>query len=111
MRPGKADRRDERAEPHPAPVTLHGQLQQGNVVAVGPRLPVRRLLYQLNQLISAENLLELVVQPILLDLECDLSRVSGGVEVVLAQDHQDVLVNNSPGGINITTGPRPLWTS
>ena len=42
------------------------------------------------------------MQPILLNLEGDLGRVSGGVEIVLAQDHQDVFVNNPPGDI-VTT--------
>ena len=39
MGTGQTDRRDEGAEPHSAPVTFHCQLQQGDVVAVGPRRP------------------------------------------------------------------------
>ena len=48
--------------------------------------------------ISLYNLLELLVQPVLLYLEGDLSGICGVVEVVLPQHHQHVLVNNPAAG-------------
>ena len=113
VRPGQTDWRHQRAEPHTASVTLHCQLQQGDVVAVGPGLPGEEedeVVITDNHLsyISGGNLLELIVQPVLLNLEGDLSRICGGVEVVLAQHHQDVFVNNPPGGEDDKLATR--WT-
>ena len=41
------------------------------------------------------------MEPVVFNLEGDLSRVSGRVEIVLTQDHQDISVNNAPAGINM----------
>ena len=102
VRLGQTDGRHEGTEPHTTAVTLHCQLQQGDVVAVRSRLPEIRLRSPTFR--SGENLLELIVEPVLLYLEGDLGRVSGRVEIVLAQHHQDIFVDNAPASIKMPRG-------
>ena len=86
---------------HPAPVPLGPQPQQCNVVAVGALAPAHTTTCHIGSANNGGgNSLELLVHPHLLHLECDLARVLGAGELVLAEDDKNVVCVCTPAKIH-----------